>query len=390
MRLQLWVQVCAAAALLTGAASNGAGRSPDPRSEGPYPVGVTTAVLVDRARTDSFTGKPRTLVTEIWYPAADEARSLPKNRYTDFIPGAVTPEWDRALMQIYKKSAAEIDEVFWNLAARDAPVRPGKFPIVVFSHGNGGTRYQNTFWCDYLASHGYIVASADHTGNARMTMVDGQLVPYQPAQRLNSARDRPKDMSFLLDELTRWNEGGDRRFTGRIDIRAAAAAGMSFGSFSAFGVVDREPRFKAVIGMSGALAEHANLDIPALAMIGTEDRTIGANGNAAVRNYHAKHRGPAFLLELKNGGHYSFTDMFKVNRNFGDGVGRGRRRGSEEPFDFTSMERTYEIINSVSVAFCGLYLKGETGYLPFLSVNHWPEDVIWAATGLSALSGSAR
>ena len=43
----------------------------DYSKEGPYPVGVTTTTFVDESRTDQFTKKPRTLITEIWYPAAD-------------------------------------------------------------------------------------------------------------------------------------------------------------------------------------------------------------------------------------------------------------------------------------------------------------------------------
>ena len=34
---------------------------------GNYPVGVRTLVLVDRDREDSYSGGPRTLVTEVWY-----------------------------------------------------------------------------------------------------------------------------------------------------------------------------------------------------------------------------------------------------------------------------------------------------------------------------------
>ena len=59
---------------------------------GPLPVGVTTTVLIDHGRTDALTQEPRTLVTEIWYPAGDAARSLPKNKYSDFLPGGATPE----------------------------------------------------------------------------------------------------------------------------------------------------------------------------------------------------------------------------------------------------------------------------------------------------------
>src|SRR5438876_7128957 len=136
--------------------------APDLRAAGPFPVGVTTAVLVDSKRTDAFTKEPRTLVTEIWYPATDNARQAPKNKYSDFLPGGVTPEIDAAVQKTYKMPVAEIDKLFVNDSVRDAHVRWGKSPLVIFSHGNGGNRHQNTFWCDFLASHGYVIVSADH------------------------------------------------------------------------------------------------------------------------------------------------------------------------------------------------------------------------------------
>jgi dienelactone hydrolase len=286
-------------------------------------------------------------------------------------------------------TAAEIDKLYWNEAHRDARIRKGRFPLVIFSHGNGGSRNQNTFWCDYLASHGYIIVSADHTGNAMWTVIDGKPVVFQGSQRQNSASDRPKDVILLLDQMIRWDKGADKRFAGHIDTDHAAIAGMSFGSFTAHWAADQEPRFKAVIAMAGAPPSHTNLMVPSLRMLGTEDRTLGAGGNALIRDNHAKHTGPAFLLELKNGGHFSFTDMFKINKSFGDGVGSGKRRDTNEAFEFTSMEETYKIINSYSVAFLGYYLKGERNYLEFLSENHWPEILIWDPKGVARGAGAA-
>jgi dienelactone hydrolase len=355
---------------------------PEPQLAGPFPVGVTTTVFVDNSRTDNVTQQPRTLVTEIWYPATDEARRMPKNKYSDFIPGGVTPEIDELIAKTYKMSASEVDKLYWNEAHRDAPVREGRFPLVVFSHGNGGSRHQNTFWCDHLASHGYVIVSADHTGNARWTIIEGKPIAFQGAERMNSAKDRPLDVSFLLDQMIRWDAGADPRFAGHIDTEHAAVAGMSFGSFTAHWAADREPRFKAVVAMSGAPPLHTNLTVPSLRMLGTEDRTLGVLGNALIRDNHAKHTGPSFLLELKNGGHYSFTDVFKVSKDFGDGVGAGQRRNTNEPFEFTSMELTYEIVNSYSVAFLGYFLKGQTEYWGFLSENHWPETMIWDVKGM--------
>jgi predicted dienelactone hydrolase len=354
----------------------------DPMLPGPFPVGVATTVFIDNTRIDNVTKKPRTLVTEIWYPATDAALRMPKNKYSDFTPGGITPEVDELIRKAYKMSAAEIDKIYWNEAHRNAAVRKGRFPLIIFSHGNGGSRNQNTFWCDYLASHGYIIVSPDHTGNARWTIIDGKPVVFQGSERSNSAKDRPLDLSFLLNQMIRWDKGADKRFAEHIDTARTAVTGMSFGSYTAHWASDADARFKAVIAMSGAPPSHTNLTVPSLRMLGIEDRTIGAPGNAAIRDNHAKHTGPSYLLELKNGGHYSFTDMFKINKNFGDGVGPGRRRDTNEPFEFTSMETTYTIINSYSVAFLGYYLKGEKEYETFLSENHWRDVMKWDVSGI--------
>ncbi|MEK6406421.1 MAG: hypothetical protein AABN34_05605 [Acidobacteriota bacterium] len=374
---------------VSGLGKSGPAKPPDPLWMGPLPVGVTTSVFVDTSRTDKLTKQPRTLVTEIWYPATDDARRMAKNKYSDFITGGVTPEIDELIKKTYKMSAAEIDKIYWNEAHRNAAVRKGRFPLVVFSHGNGGSRNQNTFWCDYLASHGYIVVSPDHTGNARWTIINGKPIVFQASERTNSATDRPIDVRFLLDQMIRWDKGADKRFAGRIDTDHAAITGMSFGSYTAHWASDQEPRFKAVIAMSGAPPSHTNLTVPSLRMLGTEDRTIGPAGNAAIRDNHAKHTGPSFLIEMKNGGHFSFTDMFKINKHFGDGVGEGKRRETNEPFQFTSMEATYKIINSYSVAFLGYYLKGEKQYVSFLGRNQWPDVMIWDVKGVPGDAAAA-
>jgi predicted dienelactone hydrolase len=352
-----------------------AAAGPNSLREGPYPVGVTTTVFVDDSRMDHFTKKPRTLVTEIWYPAADSARKMKNSVFADFIPST-----SQGADLIRKELGATVEDInarYVMRSHRDAPVRAGRFPLIVFSHGNGGMRYQNTFWCDFIASHGYIVVSADHTGNALMTFLPDRMVPFQKGEMFNSATDRPKDMIFLLDRMTKWNEGGDPRFKDRLDLSKVCAAGMSFGSMTAVRVAGLEPRFKAVVAMSGAFPGTAKPTIPTLWMIGAEDRTIGAEGNAVVRSLHERHEGPSFLLELKNGGHYSFTDMFRIKPDFGDGVGNGKRRASGEPFAFTPMETTYRIVNSYSLAFLDVYLKGDRKLLPFLRKNTDPDVLIW-------------
>ncbi len=343
---------------------------PDPSKEGPYPVGVTTTVIVDSTRTDRFTEKPRTLVTEIWYPATDEARNMPKNRFHDFFPGGITPEVAAVIQASYHLSADELDKIFWNNSVRDAPVRAGRFPLVIFGHGNGGSRQQNTFWCDYLASHGYIVVSPDHTGNSRHAIIDGQLIRYQSKERAHSTEDRPKDMSKLLDEMILWDKGKSddkqaKRFAGHIDTAHSAVSGMSLGSYCAVQAADADTRFAAMVGMAAAPSKHTNLTIPSLYFLGRKDGTIGQIGNMMIKNVYEAHSGPSMLLELINGGHYSFTDMFKLSHSFGDGIGEA----------FTPMETTYAIVNSYSTAFLGYFLKGQKAYGKYLEGNPWPNEL---------------
>jgi len=359
----------------------------NPQAAGPFPVGVTTTVFIDNTRTDALTKGPRTLVTEIWYPTTDAARTLAKASFTDFMPGGVTPELEFMLKAAYKLSSADLNRSFSTLAVRDAKVREGRFPVVLFSHGNRGLRFQNTFWCDYLASHGYIVVAPDHTGNAGLTIIKGKPVFYQGSERERSAEDRPKDLAFLIDQLTimnaRANSEGDSRFVGKLDLDKIAASGMSFGSYTAIKLADRDPRVKVVVGMAYAPPEgHTNVTIPTLLMLGEEDQTIEAKGNAAIRSNFEAHRGPALLLELKRGGHFSFTDMFKISPNHGDGVGTGKRKSTDETITFAPMEMTYGIINSYSIAFLGAFLKGEKEYSKFLLENAWPKELEMKSKGM--------
>jgi hypothetical protein len=46
------------------------------------------------------------------------------------------------------------------------------------------------------------------------------------------------------------------------------------------------------------------------------------------------------------------------------------------------MEKTYEIVNSCSLAFLDVYARDQRDRLPFLLTNHWPAEVVWKATGV--------
>ena len=82
----------------------------------------------------------------------------------------------------------------------------GDFPLVAFSHGGLGIRDSNPSMFEELASHGYVVASIDHTGHAlfsndttgRRTWIDGG---YLGEIRRENARSDPEQS---LDYYRKW------------------------------------------------------------------------------------------------------------------------------------------------------------------------------------------
>jgi predicted dienelactone hydrolase len=350
---------------------------PDPRQLGPYPVGVTTLAIVDPTRLDEATKGPRTLLLEVWYPATDETRDLEPNKLSDFLLRGAHPGLNVAVRMAFGADATTLDPSFMNYAVRDARVRDGKFPLIVFSHGNGGLRNQNSFWCDHMASHGYVVAAPDHTGNSRVTVVEGRLVLYNPNGTDASAHHRPRDLSFVIDRMAAMNRGEDSRFAGRLDMERIGVAGHSFGGYTAAAVINMDPRVDAIIPMTPVLPERTNYDTPVLVMVATEDATIGLQGNEKARRYFQESRGPSYLVELLDAGHFSFTDMFQIDPDYGDGVGSGEKiTAPGEPIQYLGMAETYDVINTYSAAFFGVYVKGEPAYAPYLGQNPFGERVI--------------
>src|SRR5687768_5421843 len=84
-----------------------------------------------------------TLKGTAWYPALNP----------DELPEEVT----------YQESLARVE----GHALRDAePNRENApYPLVVFSHGLGGFRFQSVFLMEHLASHGFVVIATEHPGS---------------------------------------------------------------------------------------------------------------------------------------------------------------------------------------------------------------------------------
>jgi dienelactone hydrolase len=187
------------------------GEEYDPFARGGEPIGVRTVHARDAARDRLFP-------IEIWYPAS----------------GGPDP-------------------------GRDAAVRPGPHPLVIYSHQSGGNRTVATYLCTHLSAHGYVVAALDHSetvapdlaparasGASANIAVPGETAGQRLARAHRWIENRVPDVRFLLDHLLGDAAGPDLD----LDPDRIAVVGHSFGGWTALESAATDPRVRAVVAMA--------------------------------------------------------------------------------------------------------------------------------------------
>jgi predicted dienelactone hydrolase len=262
-----------------------------PRAEadapGPYQVGRTTFTVSDPARAG------RTLTVDAWYPVdARDAAGVAPSQYDLLVAAIESP------------------------TALDAPPvsRRGGFPLVVFSHGSGGVRFQSWFLTEHLASHGFVVVAPDHAGNTAYDQIFGTTLPFQVM-----SRERPLDVSFVISTMLARAADRADPFAGRIDPRRVGVVGHSFGAFTALAVasgfqdIPADPRVRSIVPISPASsalsdAELAGIRTPTLLLGGTADVTTPIVPQTE-RPWALLSARPAYRVDVRNAGHASFTNI---------------------------------------------------------------------------------
>ncbi|KAM0793221.1 hypothetical protein ACM66B_000688 [Microbotryomycetes sp. NB124-2] len=170
-----------------------------------------------------------------------------------------------------------------------APVANTQFPLIVFSHGLGGTRTTYSQYCGELASLGYIVAAVEHRdGTAPVSTVkftdgrpDRQVLYIRPqdiefkGQKLSQLEYRKQQLEMRYEEVRqvlgifeRLNDGqGDEiarsnlrktkgsetwlpQWQGKIDVRNSTCAGHSFGGATTLQILRAGNSFPFVQGIA--------------------------------------------------------------------------------------------------------------------------------------------
>ena len=248
--------------------------------------------------------------------------------------GALSSPWANA------QALAPIDEVWQdNQRQRVVPVRirwpsdalpkpAGGWPVVLFSHGLGGTRAGGEVWGQAWAAAGFVVVHLQHPGSDldAVRQVASSFSDRAALRGLGSATQllaRLQDVVFVLDEVARRHSSHARWAAVRPD--AVGLSGHSFGAHTTLGAggqaypgfaAMREPRLAALIAFSPTLpaagdAQKAFAAIvqPTLCITGTRDDDVLGNGATPDQRagvFAALPAGQKAQLLLKDADHMTF------------------------------------------------------------------------------------
>jgi predicted dienelactone hydrolase len=217
---------------------------------------------------------------------------------------------------------------------RDVPVKiyypksgSGPFPVILFSHGLGGSREGYAYLGEYWAAHGYVSVHPQHHGSDAGLFQNGGLRHLEATLRQAIANpqnsiDRAQDIRFTLDQLTRLNREVPP-LRNRLDLAHVGMAGHSFGAATTLMVVGErmtkaggnylDPRIKAAIAMSPPMFDTLKFDaiqVPVLVMTGTRD--AGFTRTADRRTAYDQITSPGTCLVIFNGAdHMAFSGHWR-------------------------------------------------------------------------------
>lgn len=199
------------------------------------------------------------------------------------------------------------------------PGRPGPHPLVVYSHHSGGHRRSATFLSTHLASHGYAVATLDHSevavpelSSPGLSRPGDETGPQRAARIAEIIASRVPDLRLILDHLL----GGG--VDGEFDADRVGLVGHSFGGWTVLATAEADLRVRAVVAHAPGGATHPRpgvlqlpltfdwgRDVPTLYLAGEHDVPIPPD---AVRDVYDRTPATKRLVVLRRADHQHFID----------------------------------------------------------------------------------
>ena len=208
------------------------------------------------------------------------------------------------------------------------PTQKDPAPLILFSHGLGGSRDNNPYLGNHWAARGYIVVFVQHPGSDERVWKDA------PGRRLEAMREaasaanylaRTRDIPAVIDQLASWNQSSGHELHGRINLDRIGMSGHSFGAQTTqamagqqaprLGIQAREARIDAALILSPSppaagdpAAAFAPIRIPCLLMTGTlDDNPIsGAAPETRLHVFPHLRNAPAWQVVFDGARHSDF------------------------------------------------------------------------------------
>lgn len=260
---------------------------------------------------------------------------------------------------------------------RTVPIRvyfPGTdkpAPVILFSHGLGGSRDNNPYLGSHWAGRGYVVVFVQHPGSDEGVWKD--VPPVRRMAALKKAAggeefmDRVEDVPTVLDALEVWNTMEGHALEGRLDPGRVGMSGHSFGALTTQAMAGQdfgggrvsfgEKRIDAAVMMSpsrprrgNAAAAFDEIEMPCLLLTGTRDDNPIGDGTAEERLevFANLRKAPAWQVVFDGATHGAFSE--RKTRGW-------KRKG----------DRYHTAILALTTAFWDAHLSGDKAALEWLN-----------------------
>ena len=198
----------------------------------------------------------------------------------------------------------------------DAPVAEGRFPVVVISHGNGGSHLVYRAISTHLAKNGYVVAMLEHAGNNRN---NNELEGTH-----ENLVNRPRHVRLTIDAVS-----SDPQLSACVQPDNVAIIGHSIGGYTALAVaggtpwsetrqrvdVVADPRVRALVLLAPATAWYlpedslSQVSVPILMLVAEHD-PFTPRWHADLVLDRVPDRAQVTCRVIENAGHFSFLSPF--------------------------------------------------------------------------------
>lgn len=280
---------------------------------GPYAVGERTMRLPSGAKV------------EVWYPTtrwAVKGKEIATYDVVSWLPASLKSLVPKGESVTYPSGGV-----------RGVPVRHGRYPLVVFSHGYAGFRDQSSFLTSAIASWGFVVAAPDHAGR--------DLTKVLSFSGTDSSRDVPdlRATIRLVDQKNQEKKPQKPKHSSKgwlrhhVDLTRIGAVGHSAGGRAVEDLAALDQRVDTFIGMAGAsagaLEEGAVVpDQPGLILAGSADGIVSLD---KLESAYGAMASPKRFVVIGDAGHLAFSDLCEVGASDGGLLAIGELLGIPIP-----------------------------------------------------------